>query len=129
MPMDFPPNFNNLYLIFSRKLMVFPPKLKDFFRKLKDPGNPFVGILQKSVKNQAWIKRSFKCFHILHACKKIELRFSTCHLSHQEYIHPDFVDFINMVFVYEIFSEPPYFILLCALPLTTLTCFWHSQSQ
>ena len=54
--MDFPPKFKDFSYThgffhklknFSPKLKVFSPKLKDFFRKLKDPGNPFVGDLQK----------------------------------------------------------------------------------
>ena len=32
----------------------FYHKLEVFSSKLNDPGNPFVGVLQKSVKKQAW---------------------------------------------------------------------------
>ena len=45
--------------IFPNKLQNFPAKLKDFFAKLKDffsklknPPNPFVGDVQKPVKNK-----------------------------------------------------------------------------
>ena len=70
---------------FSPKLKVFSPKLKDFFRKLKDPGNPFVGILQKSVKNQAWITalRGRWSEGPEGCCNRVFYSSSQCHVRHQ----------------------------------------------
>ena len=51
-------SFPNKLQNFPAELKDFFPKLKDFFSKLKNPPNPFVGDVQKPVKNKACDKAS-----------------------------------------------------------------------
>ena len=61
------------------KLKDFPPKLKDFSPKLKDPGNPFVGVLQKSVKKQALFKATINFKTVRKKVCGFSLAWSTAH--------------------------------------------------